>query len=137
MSMISNAPPGSNALSQNIDTVRRMLATWDALDVEAMLATMTPDARYHNIPLPVLVGHDAIREWTNNFLKDVTTARIETLAEAEGPDGIVMNERIDYFTYTSGKSVAIRLMGVFRFRGGLICDWRDYLDLAEFTAQLK
>lgn len=124
-------------MSADLDTVRRMLTAWEALDLDGILATMTPDARYHNVPMPVLEGQDAIRVWCTRFLKDVTSFKVETYAEADGGGGIVFNERADIIGYANGRTASIRIAGLFRFRDGLICDWRDYFDLAEFTSQLK
>ncbi|MGE4323289.1 MAG: limonene-1,2-epoxide hydrolase family protein [Sphingobium sp.] len=124
-------------MSADLATVRRMLAAWEALDLDGILATLTPDARYHNVPMPVLEGHDAIRLWIGGFLKDVTRFKVETYAESDAGEGLVFNERADIIGYANGKTASIRIAGVFRFRDGLICDWRDYFDLAEFTNQLK
>ncbi len=124
-------------MSGNLDTVRRMLGAWEALDLDAILATMTPDVRYHNVPMPLLEGQDAVRMWCAGFLKDVASFTVETFAESDAGDGIMFNERADIIGYANGKTASIRIAGVFRFRDGLICDWRDYFDLAEFTRQLK
>ena len=124
-------------MSAHLDPVRRMLGAWEALDLNAILATMTPDVRYHNVPLPLLEGQDSIRTWCAQFLKDVASFKVETYAESDSGDGIVFNERADIIGYANGKTASIRIAGVFRFRNGLICDWRDYFDLAEFTRQLK
>jgi limonene-1,2-epoxide hydrolase len=47
---------------------------------------------------------------------------------------VVMNERVDRFLIR-GTWLEIPLMGVFVLRDGLIAEWRDYFDLADFTRQ--
>jgi limonene-1,2-epoxide hydrolase len=47
-----------------------------------------------------------------------------------------MNERVDRFTMPDGKTIAIRVAGVFEVRDGKVAVWRDYFDLAEFNNQM-
>ena len=119
-----------------IATVRRMLDAWEAFDVDAILAAMTPDVRYHNVPLPLLEGQDAVRGWVVKFLAGIASFKVEYCAEVESAD-LVFNERVDIVGYPDGRTAPIRIAGVFRFREGLICDWRDYFDLAEFRNNAK
>ncbi len=48
-------------------------------------------------------------------------------------DGTVMNERFARLDF-AGKVVDRPVMGVFEFRGDLICAWRDYFDMALLDA---
>ena len=47
----------------------------------------------------------------------------------------MLTERTDIMMM-SGKKVAVRVMGVFEFKDGLISAWRDYWDLAQFQSQM-
>lgn len=117
------------------DRVRAFIGAWEARDVEAILAAMTPDAVYHNIPMPVMQGHDAIRAFAAPFLAGCSKVEWTLHHIAESSDGIVLTERTDVFIL-GPKTISIRVMGTFEFTGGLISAWRDYFDLAEFQRQM-
>ena len=57
--------------------------------------------------------------------------RIETRHQV-GLGEIVMNERVDTFTFPDGAEVALPIAGVLELRGGRIHAWREYFDLATF-----
>jgi limonene-1,2-epoxide hydrolase len=48
---------------------------------------------------------------------------------------LVLTERTDHFKM-GDRWIAIRVMGTFDVQEGLITQWRDYFDLAEFMGQL-
>jgi limonene-1,2-epoxide hydrolase len=47
-----------------------------------------------------------------------------------------MNERVDRFWLAGDHKVELRVAGVFKVEGDKVTLWRDYFDLAEFTAQM-
>lgn len=49
---------------------------------------------------------------------------------------LVMNERLDTFTFHDGGWVVLPIAGVFELRGGKITAWRDYFDLSTFRRQV-
>jgi limonene-1,2-epoxide hydrolase len=53
---------------------------------------------------------------------------------ADGP--AVMTERVDVFK-VSGRSFALRVMGIFEVSDGKIDAWRDYFDMNQLTSQMK
>lgn len=117
------------------ERVRAFIRSWEARDVEAIVAAMTPDAVYHNVGLPEAVGHDAIRAFIAPFLAGSQSVEWTVRHIAETTDGAVLTERIDRFVL-GGKTLTIPVMGVFEFRGELICAWRDYFDVPAFQAQM-
>jgi limonene-1,2-epoxide hydrolase len=119
----------------NTGRVKAFIAAWEARDVEKILAAMTPDAIYHNIPMPVFQGHAAIREFITPFLAGASRVQWTVHHIAEAPDGTVLTERTDVFEM-GPKTISIRVMGTFEFRDGLISAWRDYFDLAQFQSQM-
>ncbi|MDZ4777695.1 MAG: limonene-1,2-epoxide hydrolase family protein [Alphaproteobacteria bacterium] len=120
----------------NSKVVADFIAAWEALDLDRIMAAFQPDAVYHNIPMPKLVGHDAIRTFIAGFLADATSARFETLHTAENANGTVLNERIDTFVQKSGKTLRFEVMGVFEFKDGKISSWRDYFDMKDVERQM-
>ena len=120
----------------NLERTRAFCAAFDRKDLDAITAAVTEDCVYHNIPMSPVVGRAAVRESLAGFVNGAS--RIEWLihAIAESADGTVLTERTDRFEI-GGKWIAVRVMGTFEFRDGLISAWRDYFDLAEFTKQMQ
>jgi limonene-1,2-epoxide hydrolase len=117
------------------DLVRAFIGAWEARDVEAILARMTPGAVYHNIGMPAAVGHDAIRALVTPFLAGARKVEWTVHHIAETAGGVVLTERTDVFLI-GDKTLSIPVMGAFEFEGGLISAWRDYFDLPGFQTQM-
>ena len=108
---------------------------WDRSDLEAILGMLSSDVNYQNVPGPVMIGPDAVREFIAPLID--ATNRIEFIVNALGvsADGTtVLTERIDKLHY-GDKVVVLPLMGIFVVRNGLISEWRDYADSALVQAQ--
>jgi limonene-1,2-epoxide hydrolase len=117
-------------MTDNATRVSAMLASWKNRDVSTILGFFTDDAVYTNVPIdPPNVGKAQIGEFLNWFFGAVGDLEFTILRQNEGPDGTVMNERIDRLDF-AGTVVDLPIMGVFEFRGELICAWRDYFDMA-------
>ncbi len=121
-------------MSQNTDVVERFVAGWEAQDIEAIMRCFTDDAVYINVPLePVYEGAAVIRTAVEGFLAMGEEIDFIVHHTAENPEaGVVMNERTDRFRIR-GVWMEAPVMGVFEFRDGRICAWRDYFDAAEFA----
>ena len=102
-------------------------------DADKVGAYFTDDAVYHNIPMDPINGKAAIIAavggWKNMMLSDGW----DVLHQVTSGD-VVMNERVDKFTSTTGKKIALPVAGVFELRDGKIAAWRDYFDVAQFRA---
>jgi limonene-1,2-epoxide hydrolase len=120
-------------MSRNTDVVERLIAGWEARDVEAIMSCFTADAVYVNVPLePVHRGAAAIREAVEGFLAMGEAIDFIVHQTAENPEtDVVMNERTDRFLIR-GRWAEAPVSGVFELRDGRICAWRDYFDAAEF-----
>jgi limonene-1,2-epoxide hydrolase len=122
-------------MTSNCDRVREFIGAWEARDVEAILARMTPDATYLNVGLSEARGHEAIRATITPFLITVGAVRWSITHIAETASGVVLTERVDVFVM-GDKTLSIPVMGAFEFHGDLISAWRDYFDLPGFQAQM-
>jgi limonene-1,2-epoxide hydrolase len=97
------------------------------MDADELIGYFAPDAVYHNIPMPLLRGRKEIYDSLKGLPSRFKELRIEILHQASVGD-IVMNERLDYFTF-SDRQVALPIAGVFELKSGKITAWREYFDL--------
>lgn len=117
-------------------TVTALIRANEARDADAILALLTDDIAYENVPMSVLNGHDEVRSMLGPFLTGAERVEWEVLEQVEQGD-VVMNERVDRFWLSADQKIEIRVAGLFRVRDGKISVWRDYFDLAAFTEQMS
>jgi len=122
-----------------IELVRRFCAAWsDNVGAAELAAFFTDDAVYHNIPLALVTGREAIASTIASFIRpgapgiEAVDFRVINIA-ANGP--VVMTERVDVFTLP-GKSFELPVMGTFEVSDGKIAAWRDYFDMNQFTRRM-
>lgn len=115
------------------DRVSAFIDAFNRMDIDAACDMLAENVVYHNIPMEPVLGREAAR----GFLKampNLTGIEWEVFNTAENGD-TVLNEREDRFFMDGGGKIAVRVMGVFKVVNDEIVEWRDYFDLAEFTAQ--
>ncbi len=125
----------SGSQMSNSDVVRAMISACEALSVEGMLETMTPDVRYVNVGLSDVTGHEAVRQSMAPFMARSKSSTWTLHHIAEAPSGAVLTERTDVFELPD-RLLTVPVMGVFEFREGKISAWRDYFDLPGFMKQM-
>jgi limonene-1,2-epoxide hydrolase len=114
--------------------VRDFLGSWEDRDLEVICAAFADDAVYHNVPVAPIEGIAGIRAIFQAFLDAFAEAKLDIVTLAAEP-GLVLVERIDYFTMTDGREVVLPVNGVFEVRDGRIVRFSDYFDLADFERQ--
>lgn len=124
-------PGGPGRLGKNAECVSHFIALWNSRDMAAILAMMTPDCVYHNIPWPAVVGIADIRASLEVFVGSAARIDWRMLNIAETDSGIVLTERLDRFLIQENW-IEMPVMGTFELRNGLISHWRDYFDSAQF-----
>jgi limonene-1,2-epoxide hydrolase len=117
-------------------TVTALIRANEARDVDAVLALLTGDVAYENVPMSVLNGHDEVRSMLGPFLTGAERVEWEVLEQVEQGD-VVMNERVDRFWLPGDQRIELRVAGLFKVRDGKVAVWRDYFDLAAFTEQMS
>jgi limonene-1,2-epoxide hydrolase len=115
----------------NDEFVRAFLRAWEQRDTERIMASFADDAVYHAMPLAPIVGKDALREFVTSF-ETVPGGRLEVHHQLAS-DGVVVNERTDHLSF-HGRQLVVPICAVFEIEDGLIAAWREYFDLALFTA---
>ncbi len=116
--------------AENEKIVTDFCRAWSRMNMDEILGFMTDDAVYHNIPMAPAKGKAAIRAVIEGFLKMSEAIDFKILHSA-GAGAVVMNERVDSFTYKGGKKGSVPVVGVFEVSGGKISAWRDYFDMKQ------
>lgn len=120
----------------NSDIIAAFCEVWSEKDLDRIMEFFTDDAVYHNIPMdPANVGKDQIRAVIESFTTAPESIEFKVHHQAENADGIVMNERTDFFKI-GDSTIQLRVMGAFELTGGKISAWRDYFDMQEYMSQL-
>jgi limonene-1,2-epoxide hydrolase len=114
--------------------VRDFLGSWEGGDLEIICSALADDAVYHNVPVKPIEGIAGIRAIFRAFLDAFKDAKLDVVALAAEP-GLVLAERVDYFTTNDGRSVVLPVTGVFEVKNGEITRFSDYFDLADFEQQ--
>ena len=114
------------------DFVDAFVIAWPTADAQALAQFFSENAVYQNGPLDPVRGRDAIQTTIANFMGlggSVAVYMPHVLADATR----VMTERVDHFLL-EGRTLSLPVMGIFEVADGKIMAWRDYFDLASFTA---
>ena len=114
--------------------VRDFLGSLQSRDLESICAGFADDAIYHNVPVEPIQGIAGIRAVFQAFLDAFSDAKLDILSLAAEP-GVVLAERVDYFTMNDGRKVVLPVTGVFEVKKGKIARFSDYFDLADFEGQ--
>ncbi|PCI19891.1 MAG: limonene-1,2-epoxide hydrolase [Piscirickettsiaceae bacterium] len=118
------------------DTVREFCSAWDNLDLDKILALMSEDAVYHNMPLAPLKGQQQIAEFIGGFFAMSSSCKFNILTLV-ADDHCVVTERVDTFGLKDGSSIdELPVLGIFEFdNNGKINAWREYWDLQDWIAR--
>lgn len=114
--------------------VRDFLGSWQGRNLDTICGAFAEHAVYHNVPVKPIEGMAGIRAIFQAFLDAFTYAELKIITLAAEP-GLVLAERIDYFTMNDGRKIVLPVTGVFVVKGGKITRFSDYFDLADFERQ--
>jgi limonene-1,2-epoxide hydrolase len=125
-------------MSAKFETMKALIAAWTAGDIDGALAHMSDDIVWHYAAAvaPPLRGKEKARKFLTRFKSEITEVRWRLFDYAERGDKLFV-EGVDEFTTTDGHLVAAPYAGVLEFRGDLIRDWRDYVDMGVMEAQKR
>jgi limonene-1,2-epoxide hydrolase len=114
--------------------VRDFLGSWQGRNLDTICGAFAENAVYHNVPVKPIEGMAGIRAIFQAFLDAFTYAELKIITLAAEP-GLVLAERIDYFTMNDGRKIVLPVTGVFVVKNGKITRFSDYFDLADFERQ--
>ena len=92
--------------------VRDFLGAWVEGDIDTICSAFADGAVYHNVPVKPIKGIAGIRAIFEAFLGAFEQAELDIVTLAAEP-GLVLAERIDYFTMKDGRKVVLPVSGVF------------------------
>jgi limonene-1,2-epoxide hydrolase len=110
-------------------------AFWQALydrDWERIRSFFGPESIYYDVPTgpsSAGVGPDSIEARLKLGLEGLVGYEHRPGVVAEGPDGIVVTEHTEVWTWETGETVALPFVSVQRIEGDRIALWKDYWDL--------
>ncbi|MGD1257307.1 limonene-1,2-epoxide hydrolase family protein [Mycobacterium seoulense] len=114
--------------------VRDFLGSWQGRSLDTICSAFADDAVYHNVPVEPIEGIAGIRAVFQAFLDAFADAKLDIMSLAAEP-GLVLVERVDYFTMNDGRKVVLPVTGVFEVKNDKITRFSDYFDLADFERQ--
>jgi limonene-1,2-epoxide hydrolase len=114
--------------------VDTFVAAWPIGDAAGVASLFSEQASYHNGPLEPVHGRAAIQATLGQFMAmggEVSVDMLHLVAD----ENVVMTERVDHFVMKA-ETFSLPVMGIFEVHAGKITAWRDYFDMAQFTALL-
>jgi ketosteroid isomerase-like protein len=115
------------------DLVRGVFAAFDAQDPAAVTARMTDDVRMRLGNADLVEGKARFREATAAFVASIAAIRHE-ITSMWSVDDVVIAEMDVHYERLDGRKVTLPVCNVFRVRGGLVSDYRVYLDIGPVYA---
>lgn len=124
----------TTAASSSSAIVDSFIAAVCRKDLDGALALLADDVEYDNVPMRKVFGRSGVSDTLGPFVAGCSA--IDWVVHHQVAEGdVVMNERLDRFEM-GGRWVEVAVAGLFVLRDGLIVLWRDYFDLASFTASM-
>ena len=115
------------------DLVRGVFAALDAQEPAAVAACMTDDVRMRLGNADLVEGKAKFREATAAFVASITAIRHE-ITSMWSVDDVVIAEMDLHYECLDGRKVTLPVCNVFRVRGGLVSEYRVYLDIGPVYA---
>ena len=117
----------------NTEIVMSFIEAWNKMDWAAVEDAFAEDVVYHNIPMEPIHGKAAAAAVGPGMAPKSVFWEVLNIS-ASG--NVVLTERVDNFVTADDRNLSIPVMGAFEIVDGKIKAWRDYFDLATFTAQM-
>lgn len=123
-------------MSTKFETMKALIAAWSTGDIDGALSFMSEDIVWHYAVAvaPPLRGKVKARKFLENFKSQIAKVNWRIFDYAESGDRLFV-EGVDEYHAKTGEIVAAPYAGVLEFRDGLICGWRDYVDVSVIESQ--
>jgi len=113
---------------ENEKLVSEFCLSLQSADMGKVVAYLSEDVVYHNIPWQPVTGHAGVRQVLGPFIEGPSRASVKMdIKHTTSSGNTVMNERLE--TWTKGSTrLELPVLGVFELTNGKITQWRDYFD---------
>ena len=116
-------------MSAKIEAVHAVMEAMRQRDIEGFLDHLTDDIEYHfHVGTRPLLGKAWVRRFLNKYDERNTDVVWTISTFAETGDKLLV-EGLEAYVDASGETVKHPYMGIFEFRDGKICAWRDYFQM--------
>jgi limonene-1,2-epoxide hydrolase len=113
----------------SLDLAHEAAAALDARDVAKLAAMVTDDIRLQFASQPPVEGKEAFIDALEASLASVSGFQHEIHEAWDVGDAVVLEMTVHY-RRLDGSSISLPCCNIFRFAGGLIADYRVYMDIA-------
>jgi limonene-1,2-epoxide hydrolase len=117
------------AQQHSIDLAHEAAAALDARDVAKLAAMVTDDIRLQFASQPPVEGKEAFIDAVEASLASVSGFQHEIIEAWDVGDAVVLEMTVHY-RRLDGTSISLPCCNIFRYSGGLIADYRVYMDIA-------
>lgn len=115
-------------MASHIEIVNGLIDDWKKGDIDGVLSRLCRDVEYHYlVGERPLIGKDWVRRFLQKFGAGQTDIQWRIVNHASDGDKMLV-EGIDDYVDADGVRIRTPYMGIFEFRNGKICGWRDYVD---------
>jgi len=115
-------------MAKHIEIVNSLINSWKKADIDGVLSRLSDDIEYHYlVGERPLIGKDWVRRFLEKFGAGQTGIRWRIVNHASDGDKMMV-EGVDDYVDADGVRIRTPYMGIFEFRDGKICRWRDYVD---------
>jgi limonene-1,2-epoxide hydrolase len=111
----------------------KLFVSIDAMDTEGFLGFLAPDGEFRFGSVPVVRGHDGIREAVGGFFSSIAAISHELQRIVADGNTVVCEGEVTY-TRHDGSRVTLPFCNVFETDGSLISLYRIYIDIAPLYA---
>ncbi len=116
------------------DVVTALVRACEARNLDAVMALVTDDIEYDNVPIGKVFGPEGVRKVLSGGVSEAAS-EVEWVVHRQVSSGsTVMNERTDRFL-VDGRWIEIPIAAVFEVRDGQVSLWRDYFDVETYRLQ--
>ena len=121
---------------ENVESNRRVLATFHRRDLDAFLAFMDPELEFTSRVIPVAGdvhyrGHDGIREWWKDLLMVFPDFQVEAIEVRDLGEWTVLAARVSGHGADSGAPFEQPIWQATQWRDGKVVRWATFDTEAE------
>ncbi len=122
----------TSSAQQPLEIVESFLHSFEVMDFDKALESLSTDVEYTNIPILTVHGHPGVLEILDPFFAPILENDFQIIRKAAA-GSVVFLERLDRHRLADGWR-ELPVNSVFEVHEGKITVWRDYFDLATAAA---